>query len=215
MWHCSTSLCYIGSHVLAQALPAWQRWMSVGPSEDGGGGSAIAMGNCLLLANPATSLEQPETQPCLCQEGQSSHALGRTWGIEPRHQVEGGPTRTCPRLSNELHHSLAANPYTAHPDSPAAHTQRHLHQSRQQSRSPASRIDGEGEGGWLATLAMGLDDPGTPTATKAAAPASTLQGGGGGGLADHIGDVTGCSMNTSTSQGSSPGLQSPGRRWVG
>jgi len=32
-----------------------------GPSDDRGGGAATAMGNRLLLATPATSLEQPET----------------------------------------------------------------------------------------------------------------------------------------------------------
>jgi len=45
-----------------------------GPAEDRGGGAATIMGNRLLLATPATSLEQAETQPCLCQKGQQPKA---------------------------------------------------------------------------------------------------------------------------------------------
>jgi len=39
------------------------------PAEDGGGRTATATGNRLLLANTATSLEEPKTQPRLCQPG--------------------------------------------------------------------------------------------------------------------------------------------------
>jgi len=114
-----------------------------GPAENRGGDTASTMSNGLLL----TTLEQAETQPCLCQVRQQpkAHTPEERWGIEPCRLVEGGPTGGCSRPSNELHHCLAANPYTAHADSPTAHTQRHLRQSRQQPRPPVSRKKGAGD----------------------------------------------------------------------
>jgi len=187
-----------------------------GPAEDWSCGAATTMDNRLLLATPATSLEQPDTQPCLCQEGQQPKApcSWRKMGhVKPRHVVGGGPTGGCSRPSSKLHHSLAANPHPAHSDSPAtAHTQRHLHQSREPPRPLLTRMEGEGRV-WLTTLGKGMDGPWSPLPTKAEAWASGLQDGGGGGLADHVGEGYGRSMVTSANKGRSPGHWSPG--WKG
>jgi len=109
-----------------------------GPGEDGSGGEITTMGNRLLLVTPAISLEQPETQPCLCQIGQQpkANAPEERWGIEPHRLVEGGPTEVCSRPSNELHHGIAANPLP----SPSrqcgnSHTQTHVCQSATHTRA--------------------------------------------------------------------------------
>jgi len=84
----------------------------------------------------ATSLQQPKTQPRLCQEGQQPKAPvfqeGDGGTCHLARLVEGGFTEGCSRPSNELHYGLAADPHPAHPDNPpTAHTQRHLRQPRQ------------------------------------------------------------------------------------
>jgi len=76
MWHCGKEERYTGAqcgalqnegthgHLPAPALTSWQRWTSVGPSR------GQVWWRSLLLTTPVTSLEQPKTQPCICQEGQ-------------------------------------------------------------------------------------------------------------------------------------------------
>jgi len=99
---------------LHQPFPSWQRWSLVGPSRGRGGRAATTMGNHRLLATPATSpqpacnqpatsLEQPKTQPSLCQnvqqwkapmlpegDGGSSHVTW--WRVALPGAVLGPPT---------------------------------------------------------------------------------------------------------------------------
>jgi len=113
--------------------------------------------------------------------------------------------RAPPQPSCQSLPSPSGQPCSPHPETPPP----------VKAAAQASGLQDGGGGGWLTTLGMGLDDPGTPPPTTAAAPASGLQDGGGGGLADHVGDMNGRSRDTSVNQVTSPGLWSPGGRWVG
>jgi len=156
-----------------------RRW---GPAEDRGGHAGTAMGSRLLLVTPAASLEQPETQPCLCQEG---HML---WdGDGGSSLVEGRPIGGCSRPSKELHHSLAANPRpspSGQPCSPQPETPLSV-----KAAAPASGLQDGVEGGLAGHVGDGPGRSRDTSANQGSGP--SLQDGGGGGLAEKLGRCVG------------------------
>jgi len=151
----------------------------LGPSRGRGGSAATAMGNRLMLATPATSLEQPETQPCLCQVGQQPKApCSRR--VAPYWWRVALP-------SDMVHHGLAALPSPSgqtcspHPETPPP----------VKAAAQASGLQDGGRWGLAGHVGDVYGCAWTPLPTKAAAWASGLQGEGGGGLTGHIGEVWG------------------------
>ena len=154
MWHCSTSYATLAPNIGPSRKKGYtatsQHYLfphgSVGGAQQRTGVAVYRPpGATTCCWQPVQSAwSGPKSPPCFGQVGQQPKT--------PLQQRDGGSSHvawwrvTVPGTaldpSNELHHGLAANPYPAHPDSPATPTPRDT--STSQASSPTSTFQGGG-----------------------------------------------------------------------